>query len=51
MKPKYKHDCPICQFLGTIKSNSNDCDTDLYYCDQAAIPTVLARYSSEGARS
>ncbi len=41
--PKYRHDCQICTFLG------HHDDSDLYYCPQGNIPTLVARYSSEPA--
>jgi hypothetical protein len=41
--PQYKHDCNRCVFLGRFKA------VDLYFCNQGgSIPTVIARYSSEG---
>ena len=44
--PRYRHDCPICTFLG------REHDFDLYYCGGAegGLETVLARFSSEGQR-
>jgi hypothetical protein len=42
--PQHKHDCARCTFLGRFKS------ADLYHCMQfGTMPTVIARYSSEGA--
>jgi hypothetical protein len=44
MKPKFKHDCERCTFLGNFKG------FDLYFCPQTPnLPTVLARFSNEGA--
>lgn len=40
-KPKFKHDCPDCMFLGRHMG------TDLYYCPQAGNGTIIVRYSSE----
>jgi len=39
----YKHDCSECKELGTYKG------TDLYFCDNGHIPTVISRRSSEGS--
>lgn len=41
-KPKFKHDCEDCVFMGRHN------DHDLYYCAQSSIPTVVARYGSDG---
>ena len=41
MKPKFKHDCKNCQFLGTHEEH------DLYYC-HGSMPTVIARWSDYG---
>ena len=41
--PAFTHDCDACTFLGTYD------EADLYHCGQGGrIPTVIARYSSEG---
>ena len=38
VKPKFKHDCNKCVFLGNFNG------ADLYYCGQdGSIPTVIAR--------
>lgn len=44
-KPKYKHDCDACIFLG------NYADRDLYICFRDSVDgyTVISRWSSEGA--
>jgi hypothetical protein len=42
-KPRYKHDCSNCTFLGRFRKY------DLYFCPQTGIPTLLARYSDEGS--
>ena len=53
MKPAYKHDCDKCTFLGTIlvkdidETGKEGGEVDLYHCD-GNIPTVIARYSSDG---
>lgn len=39
---RYKHDCDICQFLGTHE------EYDLYYCWQGGDPTVVCRYGDDG---
>lgn len=45
MKPNYKHDCNVCQFLGATILDGKT--FDLYYC--AGEPTVIARWSDEGS--
>jgi hypothetical protein len=40
--PKFLHDYACCTFLG------HENDHDLYFCEQGTIPTVIARYGSEG---
>lgn len=40
--PQYTHDSSCCKFLGRHKGH------DLYYCAQGGVPTLLARYGSEG---
>jgi len=52
MKPKFKHDCDRCVFLGgftrsasSIKGNPQR--VDLYYCPDAVGGTVLSRESDE----
>ena len=43
MKPKFKHDCDCCNFLGHHQEH------DLYHCSQGgSIPTVIARWSDYG---
>lgn len=49
-KPRWKHDCEDCFFLGRLE---HSCGTtgpcDLYVCTKALPwPTVIARYSSDG---
>lgn len=39
---RFTHDCDDCVFLGHEKSS------DLYFCSQGGMPTVIARHSSEG---
>ena len=39
-KPRYKHDCAACTFLGAHG------DVDLYHCPQHGLPTLIARRSS-----
>jgi hypothetical protein len=45
-KPFYKHDCEECTFLGTVQSKAKT-PIDLYFCPQAGLPTVIARFSDE----
>lgn len=45
-KPVFKHECPNCTFLGTIAGDQGP--YDLYHCPQGLVPTVIARYSSDG---
>lgn len=43
-RPRYIHDCTRCTFLGQHGT------ADLYFCPQIeGLPTVIARYSSNGA--
>lgn len=45
MKPRYKHDCDFCTFLGPFN------EFDLYFCEQKeslGIPTLIARYGDAG---
>lgn len=42
-KPRYKHDCQACTFLGTFEG------VDLYHCPQHGMPTLVARCSSDGS--
>jgi len=42
MDPQFVHDCPDCTFLGCHDK------FDLYHCRQHGIPTVIARYGSDG---
>ncbi len=39
---RYQHDCTACVYLGHFE------EYDLYVCPQGGIPTVIARFSSEG---
>ncbi len=39
MKPKYEHDCERCVFLGNYQNS------DLYFCPQGSLPTVIARWA------
>lgn len=42
----YKHDCPYCKFLGSVKMGSDH--YDMYFCDnQVDQKTVIARYSGK----
>lgn len=41
MKPKYRHDCSKCTFIGTF------CTFDLYFCSAQLQGTVVARGSSD----
>lgn len=50
--PKYQHDCETCTFLGTVSSvDRPGQEIDLYFHRTVSrfSPTVIARYSSEGA--
>ena len=41
MKPRYKHDCDSCKYLGRHE------EYDLYFCNKIAnIPTVIARFNN-----
>lgn len=43
MKPKFKHDCDCCSFLGHHEEH------DLYFCTQGGtVPTVIARWDDYG---
>lgn len=42
MEPRYQHDCAMCVYLGQYN------EYDLYYCAQAGVPTVIARYGNKG---
>jgi len=39
---RYTHDCDACKPLGEFGN------ADLYFCAQLGIPTVIARFSSDG---
>lgn len=41
-KPRYQHDCQVCVFLGHYDGS------DLYFCPQHGIKTVIARFSDLG---
>ena len=40
--PTFQHHCETCLYLGTYGAH------DLYFCPQGALPTVIARFGSEG---
>lgn len=40
--PYYQHTCPHCIFLGNFE------DYDLYFCHNAKLDTVIARYGDNG---
>lgn len=40
-KPKFKHECPNCTFLGRF---DGEIEYDLYYCTQGGLPTIVARH-------
>jgi len=42
MKPTWKHDCDACEFLGMFDKH------DLYYCSSTMLPTIIARFGSDG---
>lgn len=50
VRPRYVHDCDRCHFLGHYFDEEEGHDTDLYFCQQAAIriPTVIARFGEHG---
>ena len=39
---RYEHDCDRCIALGEHE------EADLYFCEQAGDPTIIARYGSDG---
>ncbi len=43
--PVHTHDCDECCYLGSIDLKEV---YDLYFCSEAFIPTVIARYGSNG---
>jgi len=45
MKPKYKHNCNECNFLGNW--SNNDMDHDLYWCSQNGFYTVISRHGDD----
>lgn len=53
-KPKFHHDCPNCNFLGTIEVPAHlkpgkENVMDLYHCEQGGFsPTVIGRFGSDG---
>lgn len=58
MKPRYKHDCSSCEYLGSIDYPAPHYTepkghyfllkhADLYYCSRCDGGTVIARFSSE----
>src|SRR3954465_1460085 len=50
--PLYEHDCDNCTYLGQMPADPSERYgvevLDLYYCPQGVLPTVIARYGSEG---
>lgn len=40
--PQFEHDCDECTFVGHYKG------IDIYTCPQNTMPTVVARYGSDG---
>ena len=56
-KPKYKHDCERCVWLGTItypaplsNETTRMTNADLYCCKESiGGPSIIARFSSDGA--
>lgn len=45
-RPRFRHDCERCTFLGRFVSEDLPAGCDLYFCLQVAdFPTVLARTS------
>lgn len=45
--PRFKHDCECCHFLGRYAA-ANNREADLYVHASGRMPTVIARYSSDG---
>jgi len=45
-KPRYRHDCDTCQFLGRYEYGR--VWYDLYFCPRPSSGTVVARYKSNG---
>lgn len=48
VKPRHKHDCDCCVFLGHY--DKGETQYDLYYCPQPAMPesTLIARFGPDG---
>ena len=44
MKPKWQHDCPSCNYLGSIDQTQGR--SDWYECGES----VIARFSDEGSQ-
>lgn len=45
MKPKHQHECPFCEYLGTVTVNSET--VDAYFCPvNPTGPTIKARHGS-----
>ena len=45
VQPRFTHDCDACKFLGQIH---DEVLYDLYFCPQAGMSTVIARFGNEG---
>ena len=46
MKPKYKHDCTDCRYLGSMFMPGSPAVADWYKC--GSDPTVIARFGDDG---
>jgi len=46
--PHFTHDCDSCTFLGRDIDNDNS-PLDMYFCPQGGLPTIIARFGSEGS--
>lgn len=44
MKPKWKHDCAKCEYLGSMFIGSEF--ADWYVCDDGLSPSIIARFSN-----
>lgn len=48
MKPRFKHDCDRCRFVGHLSIQDTGGTGDVYVCPSERIePTILVRYSDD----